>query len=185
MIKVMKILAFIGFISILIFAILYYLFSNGILLAFAITAGTFTYHFAVRLVIGYTVDGICKNKVDYNKKWFKQKAFEERLYNLLKVKNWKAKMPTAAPDSFDMKRHTASEIASAMCQAEIVHEIIIVASFLPIIATVWFGEFWVFFITSLLSACYDLVFVIIQRFNRPRILKIAEKLKVRSKGYFS
>ena len=89
-------------------------------------------------------------------------------------------MPTASPDSFDMKRRTASEIASVMCQAKIVHEIIIVASFLPILGTIWFESFWVFFITALLSACYDLVFVIMQRFNRPRILKIAEKLKVRS-----
>ncbi len=180
MIRIMKATAVTGFIFTLIFALLNHIFFSEALLALAITAGTVTYHFGVRLFIGYAIDGIYKNNPDYRKPWFRQLPFEEKLYSFLRVKNWKGKMPTAAPESFDLRVNPPMKVVGAMCQAEIVHEVIIIASFLPIISTVWFGSFWVFFITSLFSACYDLIFVIMQRFNRPRIIKIAEKLKVRS-----
>ena len=87
-------------------------------------------------------------------------------------------MPTYTPDIFDPKLHSWDEIAQAMCQAEIVHEVIIVLSFLPLLATIPFGAFPIFLITSLLAAMYDASFVIIQRFNRPRILKFIEKERV-------
>jgi glycosyl-4,4'-diaponeurosporenoate acyltransferase len=38
-----------------------------------------------------------------------------------------------------------------------------------------FGAFWVFLITSVLSALMDLLFAIMQRYNRPRILKLCRK----------
>ena len=71
-----------------------------------------------------------------------------------------------------------------MCQAEIVHEVIVVLSFLPLLAAIPFGAFPVFLITSLLAAMYDLTFVIMQRYNRPRILKylqLSQKRAERSK----
>ena len=43
------------------------------------------------------------------------------------------------------------------------------------LASIFFGAFWVFFLTSLAGCLLDLGFVIIQRFNRPRILKFDEK----------
>lgn len=84
-------------------------------------------------------------------------------------------MPTYDPTCFDPKLRSWNEIAQAMCQAEIVHEVIVVFSFLPLLAAIPFGAFGVFLITSLLAALYDLCFVIMQRFNRPRILKFIEK----------
>lgn len=58
-----------------------------------------------------------------------------------------------------------------MCQSEIVHETNILLSFVPLIVSVPFGEFNVFFITSICSAAFDLLFVIMQRYNRSRIVK--------------
>ncbi len=177
MIKIMKQVAIISFIATLLFLLLNITLSKGIFTTLAITSGTVFYHFSIRLIIGYSIDGIFKNRMDYNKGWFKPKSFEEKLYRFLKVKNWKAKMPTAVPENFDLRRNNPYDVAWAMCQAEVVHEINIVASFLPIVATICFGAFWVFFITSLFSACYDMMFVIIQRYNRPRILSLAERKK--------
>ena len=57
-----------------------------------------------------------------------------------------------------------------------VHETIAVLSFLPLVAVYWFGNFSVFLITSVLSALIDLMFVIMQRYNRPRVVRLAEKL---------
>lgn len=62
-----------------------------------------------------------------------------------------------------------------MCQAELVHETIIILSFVPLFAVIFFDSFWVFFITSAAAAIFDLLFVIIQRYNRDRIVKIASK----------
>ena len=62
-----------------------------------------------------------------------------------------------------------------MCGAEIVHEIIMILSFLPLLAIPVFGEGAVFCITSLLSALFDSLFVMAQRFNRPRLIRVYEK----------
>lgn len=74
---------------------------------------------------------------------------------------------------FSIQNHSWDEIAQAMCQAELVHETNMVLSFLPMIAVKWFGSFGVFLITSVCGAAFDLVFVIIQRYNRPRVVKLA------------
>jgi len=143
--------------------------------SFAITFGTFLYHFAMRLMVGYGLNRFMKNRADLNKRWYQLRPFEVQLYKALKVKRWKANMPTFDPSLFDPGLHSWSEIAQAMCQAEIVHEIITVLSFLPLLAAIPFGSFGVFLITSVLSALYDLSFVVMQRYNRPRIIKFIEK----------
>ena len=48
-------------------------------------------------------------------------------------------------------------------------------SFLPLAAAIPLGAFWVFFITSLGGALFDLSLVILQRYNRPRILRLAQR----------
>ena len=59
-----------------------------------------------------------------------------------------------------------------MCQAELVHETIMLLSFVPILAYLWFGALEVFIITSILAAGFDGMFVIIQRFNRSRVINM-------------
>jgi len=147
-------------------------------LPFAITFGTCFYHFAMRLAVGYALNCIMQNKADYHKAWYQLRAFEPNLYKLLHVKKWKGNMPTYDSSCFDPKQHSWEEIAQAMCQAELVHEMIVILSFLPLLAAIPFGAFPVFFVTSLLSAMYDLSFVIMQRFNRPRIIRLIEKERV-------
>lgn len=142
---------------------------------FAITFGTFFYHFAMRLIVGYALNQLMANRADYTKRWYQSRPFESKLYRLLRVKKWKGHMPSYDPSLFDRRLHSWEEIAQAMCQAEIVHEIIAVLSFLPLLAAIPFGAFPVFLITSLLSAGFDLCFVIMQRFNRPRIIQFTEK----------
>lgn len=159
-------------ISTIIFAILYKNSSIDVFFTLSITFGTISYHFLMRLTVGYIIDGIFHNKFDYNKPCFREKKFEKPLYKILKVKKWKEKMPTFSPETFDLKNHSLEEMASAMCQAEIVHFIIIILSFVPMFTIFIWGGFWPFFITSVLSAILDSLFLIIQRYNRPRILKM-------------
>ena len=152
-----------------------YVFCWKWVLPLVITFGTCFYHFAMRLLVGYGLNHVMKNKADYQKAWYQLKPFEVKLYKCLRVKKWKGSMPTYDPRVFDPKIHSWEEIAQAMCQAELVHEIIAVLSFLPLLAAIPFGTFPVFLITSLLAALYDLCFVIMQRYNRPRILKLINK----------
>lgn len=157
------------------FVIIYKNTSSTAFLTLSITFGTISYHFLMRLAVGFTVDSIFHNKIDYKKSWFCEKKFEKPLYKVLKVKKWKDKMPTFSLETFNFKTHSLKEIASAMCQAELVHLIIIILSFVPMFTISIWGGFWAFFITSVLSAILDSLFVIIQRYNRPRIVKMIKR----------
>lgn len=54
-------------------------------------------------------------------------------------------------------------------------ETIVVLSFLPIASGIWFGAYPVFIITSVLSALFDLIFVVMQRYNRQRVLRLLQR----------
>lgn len=172
MAKTMKLTAAISLILTALCCLMYHLTDSKILLAVAITSGTIAYHFNIRLLVGGLFDAIMKNKADHTKKWFRVSEAEMRLYECLKVKKWKGKMPTYDIDAFDTSKHSWDEIVQSMCQSELVHETNVILSFLPVAASVWFGSFWVFLITSLLSAVFDLMFVFMQRFNRSRIIRM-------------
>ena len=177
MAKTMKALSIVTILLTAIFALLYHLFGHNAYFVIAISAGTTAYHFTMRLVVGFLFDIILKNKVDYTKRWFCVGKGEYNFYKLLKVKRWKDKMPTFQPDTFDTSKHSWEEILQATCQSELVHETNVLLSFLPIIASIWFGEIWVFVATSILSALFDLLFVFMQRFNRYRLLKLQSRLQ--------
>ena len=122
--KVMKMITAIGILVTLVTMIIYQNNNSSIFLTLAITFGTITYHFGMRL------------------------------------------------QDFSPKEHSWHEIAQTMCQSEVGHELIIGFSFLPIIASKWFGAFGVFVITSVISAGFDLIFVMMQRYNRDRIQRL-------------
>ena len=153
---------------------------NGTVLTLAITFGTTSYHFIMRLLVGFSADLFLGNHVNYRRRWFQVGTAEQKLYHIIQVKKWKGKIPTYNPEFFDSRLHTWDEIAQATCQAELVHEVIILLSFIPILASIPFGALSVFMITSVLAACYDTMFVIMQRYNRPRIVKLIEKQKTRT-----
>ena len=140
----------------------------------AISAGTTAYHFLMRLVEGFVIPRITGYRFDYRKSWFQPKKWESSLYRKLKVKQWKGHLPTYAPGQFSLKTNSTLQVIQNMCGAEVVHETIMVLSFLTLLLVPVFGEFPVFFITSLLSALFDSIFVIAQRYNRPRLVRIYE-----------
>ena len=149
------------------------------LFSVAITFGTIFYHLAVRLVIGGVIDAKYHNHLDYTRKWFQEKPFEKKLYKALQVKKWKKWLPTFNPEDFDIKNRSVEEIIQVSCQAEVVHEVIMPFSFVPILASIWFGSLGVFIITSCAAFLFDGIFVIMQRYNRPRLMRL---LKRTSKG---
>ena len=107
-----------------------------VFLTLAITSGTAAYHFCVRLVTGIIVNAVMGNKADHRRAWFQVGEHEFTFYKCINVKKWKDKMPTYDKGSFDIRQHSLEEIVQVTCQSEIVHEIIIAASFLPMITSV-------------------------------------------------
>jgi glycosyl-4,4'-diaponeurosporenoate acyltransferase len=123
-------------------------------------------------------------KIYYYKKWlFRERKWENggRIYeNYFQVKRWKAKLP----DISDFmkwrfnKKHLAessSEYLSVFltesCKAEFTHWMIIVSTL--------FFNFWNDYVTSfimIIIACVlNLPYIIIQRYNRPRLIKLLRR----------
>lgn len=150
----------------------YQSYPNDVLLSLSITFGTIAYHFIMRLLVGLVFRTVMHNRANYRKRWYRVSKRELAIYEKLQVKKWKSKMPTYDPTLFDPQIHSWDEIAQAMCQAELVHETIVVFSFLPIVGGIWFGAYPVFIVTSILAAWLDAMFVIMQRYNRQRVLKL-------------
>lgn len=137
---------------------------------------TVCYQFCERLVICGLIDYNMKNRVDHNKKWFLEKGFEKNFYKKLRVKKWKDNFPTADEELFSLKSHTVEEIVMAGCQSEIVHWLCAAAGFLALFLIIPFGEWYIFLIISVFAAVYDMAFVIVHRYNRPRLLETLKRL---------
>jgi len=178
MAKTMKAIAVASVLITLLCTVLHMKTGNELSVTLAITFGTISYHFVMRLVVGGVIDLLLNNHVNYHARWFQITKAEQKLYQKIKVKKWKSKMPTYDPSCFDPKEHSWDEIAQAMCQAELVHEVIAILSFIPILAAIPFGTLGVFIITSILSAALDASFVMMQRYNRPRVIKFVLMDKV-------
>lgn len=148
---------------------------NDVAETVAITIGVTLYHFVMRLAVGTIVNSIMKNKANHNNAWFREKRFESKLYKLIRVREWKKHLPTYSPDTFDTGRKTVKELVGATCQAEIVHEIIVVLSMLPIILIPFLGGAAALIITSVLAMLFDSLFIMLQRYNRPKLVKVMER----------
>ena len=169
----MKATALITFILTVFFAWLYRFSNIGWLLDVSITTGTTFYHFAMRLLVGAIVPPCIRHPM--NRRWFHERAFEPKLYEILKVKRWKDHMPTYDPASFSLRENTLEQVVFNCCVSEAVHEVIIGLSFVPLLFALLWGAFPVFLITSALAAAYDSCFAIMQRYNRPRLVRILAK----------
>ena len=168
----MKTLALGTGVTTLVLAILCRFLKAGWLLPAAISFGTTAYHFCMRLAVGYLIP---KLPFDPRHPWFRPRPWEPALYKALGVKRWKGKLPTYDPGEFSLKSQTKEQILRNMCGAELVHEAIMVFSLVPIAFSKVFGAAPVFWITSLAAIVFDSLFVMAQRYNRPRLARILSK----------
>ncbi len=159
---------------------IYHCTSLGLFQTVAITFAMIFYHFGMRLLVGTCFQLRFHNQMNYTAKWFQPRKFEATLYQKIKVKRWKKYLPTYNEGTFDLKKVSYQELVMTMCQAELVHETIIMCSFLPIAMSLFFGTTAVFVVTSLLAATIDLAFVVLQRYNRPRALRLMKLTAIRN-----
>ncbi|MBP0983910.1 MAG: hypothetical protein J6A19_09300 [Oscillospiraceae bacterium] len=155
------------------------IFGSVVLFSLMITFGTILYHFAVRIAVGAAVDRLTAGGVNYHAAWFRHSGSEKKLFRLMRVHRWKLKLPTYTPEKFSLKDNTPEQVVMNMCAAEIIHEINIAASFVPVLMSIAIPvlreTMLVFVITSTAAAVFDLLFVIIQRYNRPRMMRLIQR----------
>ena len=161
-----------------VFLTLYINLKLPVLFLIFVISGLTGYHLAIRLFGGTLIDMIFKNKMNYNRFWFKEHFWVKSFYKLLNVKKWKDHLPTYDPSLFDFELHTYEEIVMAMCQAEIVHESNMVLSYVPLILIPFSPTYLVYtiIISSICASLIDSIFVMTQRYNRPRLIRLM-KLK--------
>ncbi len=149
---------------------------TGTLETLFVTALTFAYHLDMRLLVGLLVRPLTP-RFNPRARWFRPRRAELRLYRLLRVRHWRGRIPTYDPALFDVARVPVADLARNMCCAEAVHAVIAALSYVPLLFIIPFGAPAVFLITSVLSSLLDCVFVIVQRANRPSVLRLLDRLK--------
>ena len=156
---------------------LYYgeIFENNVVLLVGIIAFTIMYHFWVRLIMG-NVSKLFKKHISYKNWWFKEKFFEKKLYKFLRVKEWKGKALTYNPEQFSLKENSLDDIANTMAKSEVDHWINELISISTMFFSILWRHLWIAFVVSAIVAMiFDSQFIIIQRYNRPRVIRVLEK----------
>lgn len=122
---------------------------------------------------------------DYTAKIFKTKKWEidYNIYSLLKVSKWKNKVPDVSKyfKKIPTKRLTKSSVDSIKiliretCVAEVAHYLLIILA-IPIN---FISDGLSGFICFLIYSLGNLPYIIIQRYNRPRLIKLLERMENR------
>ncbi len=147
---------------------------SAVILWIGITAFTILYHFWGRIILG-NVSKLFRKHINYKHWWFKERKFEKKLYKILRVKEWKGKALTYNPEQFSLKDNSLEAIANTMAKSEVDHWINELISISTMFFGFIWGEAWIFILTAILAMIFDSQFIIIQRYNRPRVIKLLEK----------
>ena len=153
--------------------VLYYagIVRNGVMLWTGVTFFTILYHFWGRILLGKLT---LTFKIKYEHWWFREHRFEMSLYKLFRVRKWKEKVLTYDPAAFSVKDHTLEEIATTMSKAETDHWINELLSLTTLLFALIWGELWIFLITAMVAMLFDAQFIVVQRYNRPKVLRAIE-----------
>lgn len=145
---------------------------NRVVLWTGIVAFMILYHFWVRIIMG-NVSKLFT--IHYEQAWFRELSFEKKLYKLLRVKKWKDKALTYNPQDFSFENRTPVEIANTMAKSEVDHWINEIISVTSMFFALLWGEAWIFILTGIAAMIFDSQFIIIQRYNRPRVIRLIQK----------
>jgi hypothetical protein len=137
-------------------------------------------HFILMFITAPILFALFRMKYNYLHRWFAPKRFEEKLYQILKVKKWKNKIPTYDNAAYSLTKQNIPKAIQMTCHAEIVHEVISVLSYLPILLGLVIPKVGLFIVLSFVFSVIHLLFSIVQRYNRPRLVGLYERTKSRS-----
>ena len=137
-----------------------------------------SYHLTTRLVAGTFCDAALEKGIDTENHWFADNSAEKTFYRVIGVKKWKNKLPVPEAWRFSIKRRSLEDVIAETCRTELVHEIGVVISLLSVLLSIPFGYLWFFILTAVLGGLFDLVFITVQRYNRPRLARTAAQKRL-------
>jgi hypothetical protein len=175
-----------------VFTVLYYtVYKNAVIFSLMVTFVTMAYHCIYRILISLTVPLVQKRGwLNENGLYFREKKFEAKLYKLLRVKAWKDKYPVYGDrNTFQVNgnlRKPIDTIVQITMSAELVHALGAPLGFLSILLCFWTQVYgWdiaVFAVTATVAAIVEICPLMIQRYNRPRYIKLREIIKKREQA---
>lgn len=148
------------------------IFKNGIILWTGIVSFMILYHFGLRIYMGTVTK---KWNITYNHPWFKQRSFEKKLYKLLRVRKWKDKVLTFEPEMYNFQSRTLSQLATTMAKSETDHWINEIISVISTFFLFIWGCPAAFIISAVAAMIFDAQFIIVQRYNRPIVLRLSKR----------
>ena len=149
-------------------------FKNDVVLYTGVTAFTIVYQLGLRLLFGVLTTSF-KDKLDSKQFLFKERKFEKKLYEVLKVKKWKKRALTYDPEAFNLRKNTKKQVLQTMLKSELDHWINELISLSTLAFALIWGKFGIFLVTCILAMLFDGQFILIQRFNRPRVERLIKK----------
>ena len=66
-----------------------------------------------------------------------------------------------------------------MAKSEIDHWVNELLSLSTLLFSLVWGELWIFLLSAVLAMAFDAQFIVVQRYNRPRVLKLLERRRMR------
>ncbi len=157
-------------------------YKNGVVLWIGIVSFMILYHFGLRIFFGNITN---KFKINYNHPWYKTRKFEEPLYKLLQVRKWKEKVLTFEPDKYDVKNVTLEQLATTMSKSELDHWINEFISIFSLLFIPLWGCAPAFVISAIAAMLFDAQFIIVQRYNRPIVIRLMNKLERKNQRLLS
>ena len=142
---------------------------NSVVLWSSIVLFMILYHFGMRIGFGLITKTF---PINYRHPWYRQRGFEKGLYKFLRVRRWKDKVLTFEPDKYDFQKRTLDQLATTMAKSELDHWINEAISISSIFFFFVWGCFPAFFITAVAAMIFDAQFIVVQRYNRPIVLKL-------------
>ena len=161
---------------------------------------TFIYNFAVGFVmgiIGLIIGRIVpRDRIDASKFPYKTYKWERggKTYNKLGINHWKDKLPDVSiylKSVFPKRVETSQDkkdaeffmlFAKETCVSEFVHTVLMFAS--PIFYVVNKSVYWGVW-TTIIYFLGNIPFIMVQRYNRPRLLSIAKRAEDTQKEHIS
>ena len=148
------------------------IFNSDVVLWVGIVSFMILYHFGLRILMGLVTKTF---KINYSHPWYRPRKFEEGLYKLLQVRRWKEKVLTFEPDKYDYQNVTLEELATTMSKSELDHWINELISIFSISFIFLWGCVPAFVITAALAMLFDAQFIIVQRYNRPIVIRLINR----------
>lgn len=176
-------LLLIGFV---VFYAIFLFFRTSIFKTITVTLGVLLFHFAMRLFVNWFFKSMKGRPWNHTNKWFRERNYERGLFKVLRVASWKNHIPDYNPEDFDQKQKKLSKMISNSCREEVTHIVMIIANFLPILLPISLSgvNFWLLFWLSVLGGIIDLMFILKQRYNRPRMVKAFHSQESQRKEFY-